>query len=145
MSGVLLQIHTALFTSIGQRLVGNVSSGHLSAACINIDLSIVTNFLMVLYAAQFFWKVPTPLNLIFYWFFENSTISSEVFKTQSSVWYTFITTPWLWTSLFNVFLPLIVSVALKYLLFGDNIKLAWSTKTHLTENIFDGDDFPFLC
>ena len=82
-------------------LVDNVSLGPLSTACINVVHSIFSTALMLLYDPQFWYVAPSPLNLIFFCFFTNFSINSEVLKIPLSVWYSLITTPWLWYSCFK--------------------------------------------
>ena len=81
--------------------VDYVSFGHISAACINIVLVIVTTTLMVSYAVQFWCEAPASLNLIFCWFFNRYSIKYEVLNIPLSLFYTLITTTWLWYPLFK--------------------------------------------
>ena len=74
----------------------NVSLWHIIPAWINIALAIVTTILMVHSADPFWCEAPSPLKLIFCYFFNISLLNIPL-----SVWYTFIITPWLWSSLFN--------------------------------------------
>ena len=81
--------------------VGNVSLVHISTECTNIFLDIFTTILMVCSADSFWCEAPSPLNLIFCYFFNRSSINSEVFNIPLLVWGNSITTPWLWSSLLN--------------------------------------------
>ena len=91
----------------------NVSSGYLRAVCINMVLAIVTNVLMVRYGDPFWYEAPYPLSLIFWWFLNSSYIKLEALNKTLSMWYTLITTPWLWYYLSKDILSLTASVAFK--------------------------------
>ena len=92
------------------RSMDNVSLWYIIQACINMTLSILTTVLIVHSAYPFWCEAPAPINLIFFCFFNSSSIKSEAFNIPLSVWYLLITTPWLWSSISKVGFALIFSV-----------------------------------
>ena len=110
-SGIRLYTHTEYSIVIGQISLDNVYSGHLSALCISMVLTIVTTVFMARSDAPFLCEATEALNLIFCCFFNWSYINAEALKIPLSVWYLLITTPWLWASLSKVSFYLTVSVA----------------------------------
>ena len=88
----------------------NVSLWYIIQACINMALAILTIALMARSASQFWCEALAPINLIFCCFFNSISINFEVLKIPFSVWYTFITTPWLLSSLSKVRVYLTVLV-----------------------------------